>query len=32
MPSRGEVDEDFVAAVHEQPEPADRPSLRKVFR
>ncbi|RPJ85274.1 MAG: antitoxin [Acidobacteria bacterium] len=27
----GEVDEDFVSAVREQPEPKDRPGLRKVF-
>jgi antitoxin VapB len=28
----GEVDEDFVSAVREQPEPTERPGLRKVFR
>ena len=28
----GELDDDFVAAVREQPEPAERPELRKVFR
>lgn len=28
----GEVDEDFVSAVREQPEATERPELRKVFR
>jgi len=28
----GEVDEDFVSAVRDQPEPTERPALRKVFR
>ena len=28
----GEVDEDFVTAVREQPEATERPELRKVFR
>jgi antitoxin VapB len=28
----GELDDDFVSAVREQPEPAERPGLRKVFR
>ena len=28
----GELDDDFVAAVREQPEPTERPELRKVFR
>src|SRR5690606_27996291 len=28
----GEVDEDFVSAVREQPEPAERAELGKVFR
>jgi antitoxin VapB len=28
----GEVDEDFESAVREQPEPTERPGLRKVFR
>jgi hypothetical protein len=31
MPS-GEVDEDFVSAVREQPEATERPDLDKVFR
>lgn len=28
----GEVDEDFVSAVREQPEATERPELRRVFR
>jgi antitoxin VapB len=28
----GEVDDDFLSGVREQPEATDRPSLRKVFR
>jgi antitoxin VapB len=28
----GELDDDFVAAVREQPEPTERPELAKVFR
>jgi antitoxin VapB len=28
----GELDDDFVAAVREQPEPTERSELRKVFR
>ena len=28
----GEVDEDFVSAVREQPEATERPELGKVFR
>jgi virulence-associated protein VagC len=28
----GEVDEDFVSAVREQPEATERPELDKVFR
>ena len=28
----GDVDGDFVSAVREQPEAAERPELRKVFR
>ena len=28
----GELDDDFVSAVREQPEPTERPGLRKVFR
>ena len=28
----GDLDDDFVSAVREQPEPADRPGIDKVFR
>ena len=28
----GELDDDFASAVREQPEPTERPGLRKVFR
>lgn len=28
----GEVDDDFVAAVREQPDPVERPELASVFR
>ena len=28
----GDVDDDFASAVREQPEPTERPGLRKVFR
>ena len=28
----GELDDDFLSAVREQPEPAERPELAKVFR